>query len=527
MLFSVVRAAQRVQCGRRTCFPCAGALDAMSFNQQPSAELLDVSGMSETLVDGAPRQSGEQTRRSARETDRHALVPSERSGADGTVVLDFAVDDGAQRSEPRPVVAPRPGDTIDGMYRVLGELGRGAMGVVLAALDLRLERKVAIKLIRAELLEPGFCERFKQEARAMARVNHPNVLCIHAFGEHEAVPYFVMELVEGKTLEEWVDGAGAEADLDLKLRILNDLCRGVTAIHEAGAVHRDIKPSNILLDSTLRPRVADLGVAAWYRNSGAAPNEVVGTPAYMAPEIPFSVGQLGTPSPLADVYSVACVAYELLTGRLPFDTEGGEFGCMLLHATAPVPPPTSICPELPKMFDSVLLSALAKNPEERTPSVELFRRSLIEARAQSLEPVRIVVAEDDDDFRELLELKLGLDFPEAEIQCFPNGHAALEALEKEPASVAIFDLQMPVLDGMALTELVRAREACANMPIIVLTASGGPEEWRRLASLGADRFLVKPVNLDDVVTMIRKSMRERTSTVPPASSARIPPTIAT
>jgi serine/threonine-protein kinase len=166
------------------------------------------------------------------------------------------------------------------------------------------------------------------------------------------------------------------------------------------------------------------------------------------------------------------------------------------------------------------LAALAKKPEERTPTVEMFRRCLMEAREQSLEPVRIVVAEDDDDFRELLELKLGIDFPDAEIECFPNGHAALEALERKPASVAIFDLQMPGLDGMALTELVRTREACANMPILVLTASGGPEEWRRLSSLGADRFLVKPVNLDDVVTMIRRSVRERTSAVPPSSRTR-------
>jgi serine/threonine-protein kinase len=439
------------------------------------------------------------------------------------MVLDFAVEsvDSGQSSEPRPAPCPAPGDVIDGAYRVLGEIGRGAMGVVLSALDLRLERKVAIKLIRAELLEPGFCERFKLEARAMARVNHPNVLCIHAFGEHQSVPYFVMELVDGQTLEDWLERSAPDATLDLKLKILDDLCKGVTAIHEAGAVHRDIKPSNVLLDGALRPRVADLGVAAWYMNSSAATNEVVGTPAYMAPEIPFSVGQVGTPSPLVDVYSVACVAYELLTGRLPFDAGCGEFGCMLAHATAEVPAPTSVCPELPHTFDAVLMAGLAKKPEERTPTVEMFRRALAEARAQSLEPVRIVVAEDDDDFRELLELKLGLDFPDADIECFANGHMALEALEHKPASVAIFDLQMPVLDGMALTERVRAHEPCANMPIIVLTASGGPEEWRRLSSLGADRFLVKPVNRDDVVTLIRRSMRERAGGPAPSSRLRL------
>lgn len=494
----------------------------MGSPRQPSADAPDAPPASDTLASGAPRDSAEHSRRSGFGSDEHARpddAPARevRTTADGTVILEFAVDEAPESSEPRTRVVPRADDIIDGTYRIIGELGRGSMGIVYSALDLRLDRKVAIKLIRSELLQPGFCERFQLEARAMARVNHPNVLCIHAFGEHDSIPYFVMELVDGQTLEDWMERHAAQADLDLKLRILDDLCKGVSAIHAAGAVHRDIKPSNVLLDATLRPRVADLGVAAWYRDSGAAPSEVVGTPAYMAPEIPFSMGRLGTPSPLVDVYSVACVAYELLTGQTPFDARAGELGCMLLHVTAPVPPPTSICPELPRSFDAVLLEALAKRPEERTPTVELFRRGLLEARAQSLEPTRIVVAEDDDDFRELLELKLGMDFPDATIECLPDGHAALQALDRAPASVAIFDLEMPVLDGFELTQRVRAREACANMPIIVLTASGGPEEWRRLSTLGADRFLVKPVHLDDVVALIRRSIRERTSGAPPAS----------
>src|SRR5262245_39602386 len=98
---------------------------------------------------------------------------------------------------------PQPGAVIGGTYQVVSEIGRGAMGVVLSAFDQKLERPVAIKLIRAELLEPGFRQRFMQEARVMAQINHPNVVCIHAFGEHRGMPYFVMELVEGTNLEQW------------------------------------------------------------------------------------------------------------------------------------------------------------------------------------------------------------------------------------------------------------------------------------------------------------------------------------
>src|SRR5688500_880943 len=124
-----------------------------------------------------------------------------------------------------------PGTLIGGSYRLMGELGRGAMGVVLLALDERLQRRVAIKFIRSDVVEPGFYARFTQEARAMARVNHPNVLCIYAFGEHEGTPYFVSELVEGVTLEAWLAARRAPPDFETALRILDDMCKGVAAIH--------------------------------------------------------------------------------------------------------------------------------------------------------------------------------------------------------------------------------------------------------------------------------------------------------
>jgi len=114
----------------------------------------------------------------------------------------------------------------------------------------------------------------------------------------------------------------------------------------------------------------------------------------------------------------------------------------------------------------------------------------------------------DEDFRDVLRTALRRAFPSADVECVADGQAALEALEFEPASVALIDLRMPVLDGVALTAALRQRESSARMPIIVLTGRGGAREWQALSSMGADRFLVKPVNLDDVVTLIRRSLRE-------------------
>lgn len=414
------------------------------------------------------------------------------------------------------------GTVIDGVYRIVGPLGQGGMGVVMLAHDERLERNVAIKLIRPELLHSvDLRDRFLTEARAMARVRHPNVLQIYAFGEFETAPYFVTELVEGQTVEQWLRARpeGTAPDLDIALRILEETCLGVTAIHAADTVHRDLKPSNLLLDSEMRVRVADLGVADLLRRAGVeGKRDIVGTPEYMAPEI---VLQTELPPELmqrADVYSLGCIAFELLTGSTPYPLEGSLVR-MFAHITNETPTPSARRPGLPPEFDDVVMRALAKDPRERTRSAEGFRRGLIAARDRMSEPVRILVAEDDPDFREVLEITLVREFPDALVECVADGSAALEAYDQRHHSVAILDLQMPNLDGMELTGLLRARDrdGARAVPIIVITASGGPTEWKRLSAMGADGFLVKPVNLKDVVTLVRRALGDRARSVPPST----------
>jgi eukaryotic-like serine/threonine-protein kinase len=418
---------------------------------------------------------------------------------------------------------PVPEEIIGEMYRVERELSRGAMGVVFLAFDERLRRTVAIKVIRSDLLRPGFVRRFMHEAQAMARVTHPHVVAIHALGEHRAAPYFVMEHIQGQTLEAWLSrnpvglakaadlrpGLPAAAppqttaDLSTRLRMLGEVCSGVAAIHAAGTVHCDIKPSNILLDEALCCHVADFGLSTL---SYAESTEVVGTPAYMAPELAWGVRGSAQPiSPISDVYSLGCVAYELLTGSYPLRTPRAS----QQQLEQEFPPPSSVCPGLPRALDHVLLNALKRDPRLRTSTIADFQRNLQDA--QALAPDRILIAEDDDDFRELLCEALQAKFPWAEIESVANGRAALAAIEVRPASIALLDLQMPDLDGGTLTQVLRSRPHTAAMPIIVLSGSGGAAEWKFLSSLGADRFLVKPVNLGDVVATIERVMQERSS----------------
>jgi len=441
-------------------------------------------------------------------------TPREKDAGPGElVVLDAEfVDDGKKSSPQGSSGLPAIGDVIGGTYRVEGELGSGAMGVVLLAVDERLKRKVAIKLIQSSLFAKHFHDRFLLEARAMAEVSHPNVLVIHAFGEHGSSPYFVTEFISGTTLDRVIAECRHAIDVDLALRILDEICAGVIALHAAGIVHRDLKPANILLDGEFRVRVADLGLAQKYVTAKAI-KELVGTLGYIAPELTLDTGTRVAANPVSDLYSLGCIAYELLTGQPPFESKSDE-DLILQHATAKVIRPSFVRGDLPAALDVVLLRALAKDPAARPSSVAQLRQEFQDARAKSSEPTRILVAEDEEDFRALLELKLRAEFPDADVEAVPNGQAALEAFDRKPASVVILDLQMPLLDGIAVTVLLRSRPASASVPILVLTASGGPNEWKLLSSLGADRFLVKPVDLDDVVAIVRRTVKDRSSRRP-------------
>jgi serine/threonine protein kinase len=409
------------------------------------------------------------------------------------------------------------GTVIGGTYRVLERLGRGGMGVVLRARDETLERDVAIKVIRPELVDDRLRERFLAEARAMARVSHPNVLPIYSFGEHEGAPYFVTQVVCGQNVDNWLRTRprGMAPDLEIAFKILEETSRGVAAIHAADTIHRDIKPANLLLDAHFGVRIADMGVAALvWSESGDDPREIVGTPEYMAPEVVLQMDLPHELAPRADVYALGCLAYELFTGAPPFKSVGGVFAKMMSHVNDLTPRASDRRPGLAPELDELVLAALAKDPLQRTPSAEAFLRGLTAARAKTKDPVRILLADDDEDFRDLFELTLREEFPDAVVEAVSDGMAAIEAFDRECPSVAIVDLHMPRIGGTELIEILRARRAVQHVPIVVLTGSGGPQEWKRLSALGADGFLVKPVNVKDVATLLRRVVAERARATP-------------
>ena len=251
-----------------------------------------------------------------------------------------------------------------GRYHILEQLGEGGMATVYKAYDTRLERDVAVKVIRVDQFAPTMLERilmrFDREAKALARLTHPNIVHINDYGEQDGVPYLVMDFLPGGTLKQHLRQPLLWQDA---VKLLLPIAEALDYAHSQNIIHRDVKPSNILLTQRGQPMLTDFGIAKLLENeetqtlSGTGMG--VGTPEYMAPE--QWTGQAG---PQADLYSLGVVLYELVTGRKPY-TADTPAAIMLKQVNDPLPRPRQFTPGLPEAVEKVLFTALAKKPEDR------------------------------------------------------------------------------------------------------------------------------------------------------------------
>ena len=250
--------------------------------------------------------------------------------------------------------------TSIGKYRVLSQIGEGAMGVVYRAQDPVLNRPVAIKVMSdAVARDDDLRERFLREAQAAGSLQHPNLITIYDFGEMDGHLYIAMEYVDGDDLDDLID-KNVPLSLGQKVDILVDVLTGLSYAHRRGIIHRDIKPANIRIDDEGRGRIMDFGIAHVTASNMTRTGVMVGTPAYMAPE--QIVG--GPVSPATDIFSVGSVMYELLTGTKPFE---GETLQTIMYKIVSQPPPeiTSVVPGLPASLSTIVQRALAKEPSAR------------------------------------------------------------------------------------------------------------------------------------------------------------------
>jgi len=261
----------------------------------------------------------------------------------------------------------QPGQQL-GPYQIINQIGRGGMATVYKAYHAAVDRYVAIKIISNQLVgNTEFLKRFQQEARLIAKLEHPHILPIHDFGEAEGVPYMVMRYLEAGTLKERLRAnALTLGEID---RLFSQLADALQYAHENGVIHRDIKPSNVMLDKRGDVFLTDFGVAKMLEGSSGltATGTVTGTPDYMSPE----QAQGMKVDNRSDVYSLGIVLFEMLTGHVPFEAET-PLAVLFKQIQEPPPPLSLIRPDLPYQFETVLLKALTKNPADRFASINDF-----------------------------------------------------------------------------------------------------------------------------------------------------------
>jgi hypothetical protein len=311
-------------------------------------------------------------------------LPAPAYRAEQTAVLAAKADPWAETQVYVPTTKPDAGPALPPQvpgYEILGELGRGGMGVVYRARHLALDRVVALKMLRDDAWAGSDgVERFHGEARAVAQLRHPHIVQVHEVGTHDGRPYFSLELCEGGSLHTRL--AGVPLPAQEAARLVEKLARAVQAAHEQQIIHRDLKPLNVLLTRDGEPKITDFGLAKKLDadQTQTRTGAVLGTPSYMAPE-QAGGGKAGPP---ADVYSLGAILYECLTGRPPFQAPT-PLDTLLLVTTAEPVPVRRLQPQVPRDLETICLKCLEKEPARRYASAGALADDL--RRFQAGEPI--------------------------------------------------------------------------------------------------------------------------------------------
>ena len=397
------------------------------------------------------------------------------------------------------------GELIADTYEIRGVLGAGGMGQVFDAHDVALNRRVAIKAHWPSLRQYSL----RNEAQALAAVRHPAMVGVYCLGRHDDIEFMVMEHVPGVTLESHLEQRNKVQDRFTPreaMDVLIAVADGLAAVHRAGIAHRDVKPGNILLAPGERIVLTDFGLVTpeFEPQSGT----IAGTPLYMAPEAFKNTVEAGA-SNLLDTYAFGVLAYELLTGELPYQDESA-LKIMYKHVSDPVPKVVDKV-RVPPRLSSLVEESMAKDARDRPQSMESIAgqlRALRSAldRPQTDTPLSVLVVDDTPDIAKLIAMYVKLVVPNAEIQIVNAARAALDVIRKKVPQVMLLDLMMPEMSGVELFMYLRGARLCEDCTVVAVSAGASDADIQLLHDLGVSYFISKGPDLRHRIGSVLKEL---------------------
>ena len=374
-----------------------------------------------------------------------------------------------------------PGDLLGGVYEIVRVLGSGGMGQVYQAHDQLLNRLVAIKVSWPE----APADILLQEARALAAFHHEGLVGVHALGRHEGMDFLVMEHLSGIPLAKHLDHRRGEGfTIDETVEILLGLCEALAVLHGAGLAHRDLKPDNVMLAPRGRVVLLDFGIVLMERHVSDV-RMIEGSPHYIAPESVTATMRSGE-AHLVDLYALGVIAFELLTGRPPFEGDVA-LDLFMKHLRTPPAPVLSLRPDAPPALATLISELLAKEPSDRPSSIEVVTAALRALRPEAprasdrglpdepvVDPISVLIVDDNSDVRRLIERLVHVAVPTAVIRTAHNGEEALKRFREEPPAALFLDLQMPVMNGVEVCMYLRGTSLAARTTICVISDGAVP-----------------------------------------------------
>lgn len=415
------------------------------------------------------------------------------------------------------------GCVLDGVYEVGEVLGTGGMGQVYTAHDRRLGRDVAVKVCWPYVSKTALAT----EAKVLAALRHPGLVAVHWFGTHDGIEYMVVERLRGVTLQQYLQQRGAEQPLPVAetLDILIQLADTLAVIHRAGYIHRDVKPANIMLVPGNRVVLLDLGVSL--RSEQAEHEEkLAGSPHYIAPEA-ITATMSNDRGYLVDIYSLGILAFEMLTGRRPFDGPD-TMSILNMHLEAARPRPSQYSQDIPDHLDRLIAEMMHKDPAHRPRSLDLvvaWLRAIREGRSalRSRDNMSVLIADDDPDVRALLSSFVKQVIPGTEVHCASDGEQAIRKLHATMPDVLLLDLNMPGASGLEVCMHLCGTPQANHTVVAAISGDASPKDRLLLKQLGVVQIIDKASSSENILQPLVNILRQvqRSHLGPLGRSARI------